>query len=279
MSSKVHTSEPATADLGSVSSWGQNPLLHLKRLCARFAQLLFQEAPSGWFKWDPDEEMTQLTVRAEAPIEAKVVNSRPAIVLVRSAFAWAGIGLDQMRNFDMQDGTETKTDMVSGNVTFNCLSRVDEEAEQIAWTLSMHLWLLRKVFATVGIHDTGQRIQVLSPSPPEGIVSGSGAKEITNVPAILPVHFQITASSRPMNLQTLQNVETTLTAEYGGPYRATEYSKSIHGAGEWQTDGRPATHQVANRGILQRPHIRGRQITREDPPGSGTSPVVVRVLT
>ena len=54
-SSKVQTSAPPLAS-DEVSSWGENPLFHVTRLCLAFLQNLFKQAPKGSFHWDSDRQ-------------------------------------------------------------------------------------------------------------------------------------------------------------------------------------------------------------------------------
>jgi hypothetical protein len=99
--------------------------------------------------------------------------------------------------------------MISGNMTFNCISRVAEEAEQIAWLVSRHFWILRRILQKCGFHDIGQRTSIGSVSPPGALIAGDPG-EIRNVPTTVPFHFQWTESVTPTNLILLEQISTTV---------------------------------------------------------------------
>lgn len=189
MGGTAQTSAPLLGT-DEVSSWSENPLFHVTRLCLAFLQGLFAQAPKGCFWWSTDPEATDLIITDDAPIDIETINKRPAIVTVRSPVAWAGIALDQLQHYDFRTGERTHTDMISGHMTFNCLSRTKVEAEQLSWLVARHCWILRRMMLKSGFHDFGQRIQILGATPPGAIIAGAGDPEIVNVPAVVPFHFQ-----------------------------------------------------------------------------------------
>jgi len=80
--------------------------------------------------------------------------------------------------------------MISGNMTFNCVSRRKVVAENLAWLVARHCWILRRMLMKQGFHDFGQRIQIGTASPPGAIIAGSPDPEMIDVPVIVPFHFQ-----------------------------------------------------------------------------------------
>lgn len=268
MSSKVQTSGSQPSD---ISSWGEDPLFHVTRLCLVFLQNLFKTAPrESGLQWDEDEELSQIIIQDEAPINADLVNKRPAIVSVLSGVQFAGIALDQLRDLDLKTGSRVHTDMVSGNITFNCLSRVKVRARKIGWLVGRHVWILRRELLLAGLHDIGQRINVGPVSPPGAVINGDPG-EIRMVPTAVPFHFQWTERVTPMNLQVMEGVKVTL----GGlGYRPIQ--PDDHDAPRGQSD-----HSIGLvTGTIRPPHMRGRPIVTEpERPGSNPEPVSITVET
>ncbi len=194
-----------------ISSWSESPLRHVTRLCLAFLQGLFAQS-TGSFKWSMDAEKSEIIITDEQPLNVDVVNKRPHIVTVRSPVAWAGIALDQLQDYNFKTGERTHTDMISGNMTFNCVARRKDVAEAIAWIVARHFWILRRIMLKNGFHDFGQRIQVLAPSPPGALISGAAEAESVCVPVIVPYHFQWEDVIRPTDLETVQGIEATITA-------------------------------------------------------------------
>jgi len=257
MSDKVQTSTP----LEPISSWEENPLLHLERVALGFLQQLYGAAPRGYFHWDADDQLSDLSIHKNVPIAPDVVEKRPAIAVVRSGVQWAGIGLDQFRDMRLQTGELTHTDMISGNLTFNCLSRNDNEAVQLGWLTGRHVWILRRVLLKLGFHDIGQRINVGASSPPGAIIQGDTEAEITNVPVTVPFHFQWTETVGELGLAVLNSVEATLTATMADVQRFTNHAMAGgFGTGVRQVDGNPVQHQNIQ-GVINPPYVRSRRRT------------------
>ena len=275
-SSAVQTAAPQLAG----SSWADNPLEHLVRLCVIFAQELWREAPRGFFHWDEDQEHTEITITDDAPISPDVAEKRPAIVTVRSQTGWAGIGLDQMRDLKIRTGERVITDLLSGNVTLNCMSRVKTEAEYIAWVTANHFWVLRYILLKLGFHDIGQRIQVTAPSPPGAIISGDTEAEIVNVSVVVPFHFQHTVKVTEEGLVVLKKMETTVQTRAWARIKPTDHLlEGGWGTGIDQTDGTRAKHQNL-RGNISPPSFRQRKLVPVVPrpyPGGESKPIGVTV--
>jgi len=256
MSDEVIPSAPLSP--GALSSWSTSPLRHLQRLTLLFLRELFKAAPEGYWHWEDDEEKTEIIITRDVPVEEAVVMKRPVIALVRSAVGWSGLGMDQLLHEDVRTGERTHVDMMSGNLTFNCLARVPSEAEDIAWLVASHVWLLRRVLLKLGFHDIGQRCQVFAPSPPGSLVQGAAKEETINVPAVTPFQFSWGAKVLEEDVPVLQAVETRLTAAVGDAYKPTNIRMSEGwGTGVSQVDGNPVEFQNI-KGNVRPPSIRGR---------------------
>lgn len=253
-SSKVQTSAPPIAG-DKVSSWGENPLFHVTRICLAFLQNLFKQAPAGEFRWDPDKQISEIIIQDELPLHSEQVNKRPAIVTVRSPVQWAGIGLEQKRDENLRTGERVHTDLITGHMTFNCMSRVKVQAEQLGWLAARHIWILHRIFMKSGFHKMGQRVQILAATPAGALVSGDTEGEIHNVPVIAPYEFQWTERITPLNLDLLNEVEVAMSAFAREP---TEKTQRV------ALRGTASNVDIALRkGRIRPPHVRGRPLSTE----------------
>jgi len=269
---------PTIAPETQGSSWADNPLEHLIRLCLIFAQELWKEAPTGNFKWDPDDAVSEIVITDDAPIEPDVIEKRPAIVSVRSQCGWAGIGLDQLMSLSIRTGERVHTDLISGNITLNCLSRVKTEAELIAWVTANHFWVLKYILMKLGFHKIGEQIQVLSASPPGAIVSGDTEGEIINVPVVIPFHFQHTVKVSEEGLRVLNKIEQTITVQMTNPFKpTTQLEEGGWGTGLYQQDGKRAEFQNM-KGNIRPPTFRGRSLQPMNYIGGGKADPPIQVV-
>jgi len=165
VSSTIKTSQRLTAT-ESLSSWEEDPLTHALWVTLNFLQTLFSYADEGTFRWLPDRKNSEIIITQENPIESEVINKRPTIIAVMGQSAFAGIGLDQLADYDFKTGARKHTDIISGRITLNCISRKLTPARKLAWLVARHCWIMRRVMLKQGFHDFGQRNMVLSATPP-----------------------------------------------------------------------------------------------------------------
>jgi len=243
----------------SFSSWGENPLFHVTRLCLAFVQGLFSYADTGAFHWEEAHEDTEIIIQDEQPIHTDVVGKRPAIITVRSPVAWAGIALDQLQDYDFKTGARTHTDMLSGNMTFNCMSRVKVEAELVAWLVARHCWILRRIMLRSGFHDFGQRNQILAASPPGSIITGAQEAEIINVPVVVPFHFQWQDQIETRNQDVVSAIESRICALGPQEFRPTPVAEG--GSPGPGIRGTGLGARVSGLRNLRHPSISGRVLT------------------
>lgn len=211
MTGNIKTSAPRDAR-EAISSWAESPVYHASRLCIVFLQELFRNAPEGCFRWSESEEFTDIMITPSAPIHLRVLNKRPAIVLIRSGVSFADLGLDNLRSEDLRTGARTHTDLASGNFTFNCISRNRVEAEYMAWIVARHIMILRRILMQAGFHEIGHNMQIAPPSPPGALITGDTEAEMVNVAATTPYRFQWTDTIQEKDLEVFRSVELSITA-------------------------------------------------------------------
>lgn len=262
---QTHLPQPASDPR---SSWGENPLFHLTRVCLVFLQELFRDPPEGAnFRWMEDEEMTRLYLTDDSPVQSEVVEKRPCIATVRSGFAWAGLGLDQKRNHRIRTGEVVYTDMLSGNLTFNCMSKVPVEAEYLAWLVSRHIWIFKHLLMQQGFHKIGEGQQILARSPAGALVAGDTEHEICNVPVIVPAFFQWTERVQEKDLPLMDKVVTSINAKLGDVVRLNSTKPHL-----WGTAVGPRIEDKKRSG-LHHPSMRGKRLVPVEPqPGGQPDP-------
>lgn len=205
MPSKAQEAEPTRGFPGS--SFKYTPLLHVRVLFTSFVQGLFRAAPAGAFHWDPNLENSEIVITDENPIKYEVMQMRPAITFTRGPIAFTSIGIDDMEDFDHRTDKKTKNVLVPGTMTINCLSRVDLEAEQIAWVIGEHIWLLRELFMKKGFFELGRGITIGSPSPAGTLVAGDSGDEVYAVPIQVPYQFPRQSAFTPLGKEIINSIE------------------------------------------------------------------------
>jgi hypothetical protein len=256
------------------SSWAENPLFHISRVCLGFLQGLFSEAPKGCFHWVADREQSEIVITDDLPIDYDVVNKRPAIASVRSATAFGNVAMDNMMETNLKTGSRLCTDLISGHITFNCLSRTKVEADNLGWLVGRHIWIFRHVFLRSGFHEFGLGIQIGAPSPAGLLVSGAGDTEILTVPVTSPFRFQWTERITPLNTTTVGSMEFTMCSRIQALTGITEAAEGPGSTGPGMRGtaiGARYSNQMnslrSSRGRIRGPSIRGRVIQRAPMPG------------
>lgn len=215
MPSKVN--ETATRDGFPESSFKYTPLQHLRVVFVRFVQGLFGAAPVGAYRWLPDMESTEIIVTDESPINTTKLQARPGVTFTRSSIQFYSAWTDDMMEFDFRTETKTKSVLVPGTMSVNCISRVDLESEQIAWIIAEHFWLLRELLMKAGFFDAARMITVSAPSPAGSIVTGDQADEYFSTVVSIPFQIYRTSAFTPLGRQIVNNIELSLTTGLRGP--------------------------------------------------------------
>lgn len=212
-SPKVPQPSPTTFFPGSFK---YTPLTALRNLFVGFCQGLFNAAPPGQYHWDEDPQTTEIIIQDEATVKEEVLQKRPLITITRGPMQAYGFGLDDMLQYDADIDRKTKSILVPGTMTINCCSRVQLEAEDLAWVVFEHIWLLRDLLIKAGLFDTGRNNTLGSPSPAGSIIADDGGDEWICVPVSVPFQFVRTSSFTPLGKQIVNNIENRLSI---GPLR------------------------------------------------------------
>ena len=195
----------------SPGSFTNTPIEALRNLFVGFCQGLFNAAPPGSYHWDEDDAVTEIIIQDEAVVKEEVLHKRPCITLTRGQMQAYGFGLDDMVSYDVNTGKKTKSCLNPGVMVINCCSRVSLEAENIAWVVYEHVWVLRDMLIQSGrLFDVGRGNTLGSPSPAGSIVSGDSGDEWIVVPVSVPFQFHRMTSVTPLNKQIVNSIQTRI---------------------------------------------------------------------
>lgn len=184
------------------SSFRHNPLEHVRYLYTRFIQLLFWYHEPGYMHWDADDQQTEIYITNELPIKEEKLQMRPGITFTRSPVLFYSLGFnDDQMHVDMRTGAETKSVLIMGSMSINCVSRVPLESEHIAFHVGDQIWAQRKILIKTGFFEVGRQIAVGSPSPAGSIVAGDSADEYFVTTVSSPFQFQRTTIVTPIGVQ------------------------------------------------------------------------------
>lgn len=187
-----------------------NPLRFVREAYVRFIQGLFYAAPKGWYHWEPDQEATDIIINDENPIKTDTLGKRPAISCTRAPVALYSVGLDDMLTYSFKSGAKKKAILIPGTMSVNCCSRVPLEAEQLAWIVAEHLWMLRDVMRPYGFYDVGRNISIGAPSGPGSIIQNDSGDEWYVVTLTSPFQLSRISGTTPLSQNIASSVEMTL---------------------------------------------------------------------
>jgi hypothetical protein len=205
---------------------GTNPLMYAQRLYVQFLQGLLNFNEKGCLHWEPDEDITEIVVRAEAPLNMKNVGKRPVITVVMGPTQFQGLGIDQMQTMDLGREKRTHTDLISGILVVYCLAESDVVAQWIAHMVVHGTLVNRRLLESAGgFHQMARPAPSMnSPSPPGALIPGDSAG-LVMVQVNLPFTFQWmwsaepTAPSKSRSLAMITDQKRTSDYPYTSPSR------------------------------------------------------------
>jgi hypothetical protein len=189
------------------SSFKYNPLIHVRVLFVRFIQGLFAAAPEGSYRWQPDDENTEIYITDEGVVKPEVVEKMPAVTITRGPVQFYNLGLDDLEQYDFALDRKTKGVLLPGTLTINACARVDLESEHIAFVIADHIWLLRDLLMKSGFFETGRGIQVGSPSPAGSIIANDRGDEFFCTPVSVPFQFARLSSFTPLGRNIVSSIQ------------------------------------------------------------------------
>jgi hypothetical protein len=221
---------------------GEEPLYYFTRVFLLFLQGLFEQFPSGSYKWSVDEKVTEIEITDQVPIPRSRIEQKPQIVTMRGPAQFANMTLDQMRSLDPRTGTKERTDLVSCTMTINAIARNGVEAQRIAWIAARHIRTFKAVIQRTGrMHKVGDEIMIGPESPPGAFVDGESDPEWILITVQCPFYFQWTEKDSPLDALLLRGIQARLQSALL-PAAATTTAGSIQAREQLRTPtirGRP----------------------------------------
>lgn len=204
---------------------GVNPLMYAQRLYTQFLQGLFNFNAKDCLHWEPDDEKTEIVIRAEAPLDLKTAGKRPAITVVMGPIQYQGIGIDQLMYMNLVTERRVHSDLISGHMVVYCLSETDVVAQWIAHLVIHGTMVNRRLLESRGgFHQMARPApSANSPSPPGGLVSGD-PKGLVMVQVNIPYSFQWTWSSEPKAPASARAVEMITQERRASDFPYTSHS-------------------------------------------------------
>ena len=197
----------------------EDPMIFALRLYVQFLQGLFNQTPVGTFHWEPDNEVSEIVIRGEAPLDMSVVGKRPAITVVSGPVQYQGLGMDNMLSYDPKTGKRVRTDLMSSIFSVYCLAESDIIASRLGHIVSHYTRLKQRLLESSGGFYSIARPapSANSPSSPGQLVMGDPAG-LVMVQVSIPFTLQWTWSTKP-----LQNPSDTTLDQITQHRRASEY--------------------------------------------------------
>lgn len=224
---------------GQAGEEGSSPLVRFQRVIVAFVRQLFAQCPPGAYHWEdlenPLDEGSEIWIGTESPINPEIVARRPAVVIGRGPAAFHGIGLGDHAYVDTATGAYVKMDMIPTTLNINVVSRVPYEAEELAWFIARHIWVLRDEIlrGNTFILYTGQRPSISPPSPAGSLVGGPDTEHNWSAVSLsMPVYLQHMEAAMPLNKPVLREVAMVATAT--GPRPRLRPRRALNGTAVYQ---------------------------------------------
>lgn len=151
---------------------GDDPILYATRLFVRFLQGLFNFMEDGQYHWEPDDEISQIIITGETPLNMSAAGKRPAITVMMGPYQFQGLSIDQVASMNMSSTRRTSTDLINGYMVVYCIATMDTIASRLAWSVTQGVRQHRRLLESVGgfFSIARQPPSVNSPSPPGSLV-------------------------------------------------------------------------------------------------------------
>ena len=124
---------PGWRDLDNKSKIEDSVPFFIKNTSLRFLQIAFGERPKGQYRYEDNEENTEIKIADQHAFQLDAAEKKPAIISVRGPVSWRNIGLAHgTQTMNRKIGQSERTDLLHGSVGFSCISRYGLEADQLA---------------------------------------------------------------------------------------------------------------------------------------------------
>jgi hypothetical protein len=211
------------------SSFKYTPMRHIRVLFINFVRGLFRAAPPGDYRWNKDEEQSEIIIRDENPIHVNKYGQRPCVNFTPGRIQFYSLGMDDLLSYSFRTDGKKKGVLVPGTMSINVCARSDIEAHDLAWVVAEHIWLLRDLMLREGFFELGRAIDVSPPGPPGTVIPTDQADGWYLSTVSVPWQFARTSKFTPLGRHIVNSIETQLAV--GDPRRVESigWPYSIYG--------------------------------------------------
>lgn len=189
--------------------FSEEPLYFCTRVFLTFLQGLFEQFPSGSFKWSDDEKLSEIAITDQVPIPRGRVEQKPQIVTMRGPAQTANLSLDQVRKYNPHTGEKERTDLISCTMTINVIAKNEVECQRIAWIVFRHIRTFKVEIQRHGLHKVGDELLIGPLSPPGAFIEETDPSFFMMTVQV-PFHFQWTETSRPLDTPILRSIQARM---------------------------------------------------------------------
>ena len=185
-----------------------DPFLYVQRLYVQYLQGLFNFMPEGHWHWEPDQDVTEIIIRGEAPLNLQTVGKKPAITVVMGPSQFQGLGINNMLEKNLSTGRTVFTDLLSGHLVVYCLAESDVIATRLGHLVSFYTRAQRELLESPGGFFAIARPAptMNTPSPPGALVQGD-PEGLVMVQVNIPFQFQWTWSTEPLQARSMRSLD------------------------------------------------------------------------
>ena len=105
------------------------------------------------FKYDQDEEKTDLIIRARNLVQDQELGKKPLIILDRGPLTFNKSSIRQIQSYDPTTGKEKHMDIMTLPIVLHCIDSNDEQAELLALYAGLAFYIHRRAFIPPWLHD------------------------------------------------------------------------------------------------------------------------------
>ena len=249
----------------------ESPLEYVRTVYCSFVQGLFAAA-GPQYRWDPDPRLSQILITDSDNVNASDLNKRPAVTFKRGPVQSMNLGINDRLRYDASTGQVTKSLILPGSMSINVISRVPQEAENLAWVITENMWLHRQIFMSAGFMDAGRAWVIGAASPAGSLVEGDGGDEWYAVVISSPFQIPRTSVITPLGHKIAEHIGVNTTV--GTSKKDDTYERELFPGVKVMVRRVSCGHGVAPV-VLPRQPIQGPP-GAQGPPGPGGGTTVAR---
>lgn len=200
----------------------QAPLRFLRRMMLRWLKGIYKTFPKGCYRYIPDADErsgtskeSDIHIAAKAPWRPDKEEQRPAIIYNRMMTQGNYMGMGAGPNVQeavLSTNHLQKTKFNAGTILINCVSRVGDEAEHLAWLVYFWASECIDLITKLGFHHIGEpSIGQTSPAPDTLVASSE--TEWVFCAVTMPYTFQYSWESNPEQQAQIDCIQVDLVDE------------------------------------------------------------------